>query len=357
MSSYDEILQRLARLEFIQTQSQPAAAAPDHQAGDALPGDFFSLAAEDGPLPVLRDDAPSGYRVPHHAREFFEGGRESIVLHADASRRLARRYPVPAAGVLQQPSRVDHFTADAARAAKITATTASALANRDATAARNDLQARIALPALHRVHQLRKIYDADGVADDFGELGAVELAPEDPRTTVILRDQLRELEQSLRDLLLVNRAAAAQLELQSRELVARASGFSPHLCEIVAQNPSTDPQRLFGKTVEDAWEVEQQRKQQAALLSIAMRAATQNTNHAAIRRDDRKRDGRGREWAPLEQRDAQHTTRQGGFQRNPRFLQNRGGYNGAPRPSFSRRSQSGSRPPSRPQHRNFASAE
>lgn len=266
-----------------------------HQHEHALPdssGDEFYDAAQEipapwqsfgTPLPLLtfEGDQRLGYPLPPCAASYFARPRSGFNLDNQCLRRLGRAYPIPGNTTLGTRSELDDFCATEATAHRAAVSTARWA--RDAYQPTVDLQARAAISALHRVHELRRRHDPEGFAVAFPEESENAELPDSSETSQeVLRNTLAQVESTLRDLLAVNRHLASKIESDCRERLADVLGFPAAVKAALGRTPSFEIERLFGSDVEQRIEQTRQSEQRAAFVMAASamsRIAARPTNN------------------------------------------------------------------------------
>lgn len=302
MSNAESLADRIARLEAALAAAQlahaPEPAADAQQQVIQLPWQGKSSASA---IRLVGDSRP-GYPLPACAAPYFERARSDFILSAESARAIARCYPLPDVPAIQHKSKVDDFIADRARSAKVTFTTAAYLAQRDRLQADNDLQARIAIPALHTIHEVRRQLDPNrlSAADphqvldgDESDVGSID--NDEPRSTAVpcsgsagepiivtpeILDALGSAESMLRDLLICNRALAAALETCAREQLAASLELPATVRGSMARLHSESAEQLFGTVIERELDSHNERADRAAIRTLAAVAIKSSAKHS-----------------------------------------------------------------------------
>jgi hypothetical protein len=268
--NYDDLLNRLARLEATLTaQGQSISESEDEERGINFP---WSKTKHSGEIAFANDTHP-GYEIPKCATPYLTRGRSDFELRKDQAKQLSRKYPVPAGGIIGEHSKVDSFVADTYKAAKYQINGRQIIAQRDKLQASNDLQARIIIPALHVLYELRRIYNPEGFNTDHPGDGTSEGTDDEQPTTSPesgrLRGSLDHLATMLRDLLIANRSAGNYIESMARENIASAITMPSTVKSELGKVPSKDHRQLFEADVEDRVEKAQKTEERNTLIRIA----------------------------------------------------------------------------------------
>jgi hypothetical protein len=229
----------------------------------------------------------AGYPVPRACSILFPTeGRPFNDLRPSAITRLGKAYPAPQSSSIIEKSQLDTDFIEETKTASIQSTPASLLQIRDKLQAGNDLMARIAIPLLHTVSELRRrIYPelddnqhSDASSDESRESSDSSSSTQPPeqigKPSGIDSDGVSQVLHTLGavesmafDFLAVNRHQATTIENVARESIGSAIKLPAASKQRVTKYSSDDATLLFGPRVTKAHLEDAQRASSKASLA------------------------------------------------------------------------------------------